>query len=306
MKKILISLEKEEIVSESSPFHIFKKLDVEESNQFFPYPVLKQNDTYYLLGNFNNFTHETSEKINCILLKGDESDVYLEWVSYLSSFNLSVVQKVLIIKTLLTLKCSKEFLIHHILSLLNLGNNDLIIRKCLKVSSLPPAILIYSHQKNCSLKQLNYLHAQSSNVVEFYISLANTLPLSFSVVLELIERTQDELKNKDITLDEYLELICINSLLSSESSKQDKVVNLRKSVFAIKYPTLIKKNNEIEQLINTLPSTKQLSIAWDKSLEEKELVLTTKIHSPKDINDLRTFLSKSKIKKTLELILNSL
>lgn len=180
------------------------------------------------------------------------------------------------------------------------------LNNCKRIYNLPGKIRIFCHEKNYSLKQLINLTSHSDNLLEQLAQWKSTLHLTASILDEIAVNLRDYLKSKNKNLEDFLKEPDLLEILDSSLSPRDKTEKLRQLLYLKRFPTLSNVNNRICDTIEKLNLPGQITIKWDKTLENKNVDLNINLNDPKKWDRLLDRLNSKEIKDALGSILNEL
>ena len=174
---------------------------------------------------------------------------------------------------------------------LQLNQTKITFNDIKKINNIPMQLIKYLSEKNVSLKQLKLFQRFNKHMLNWLINplIEKTKP-SLSILLEIAQSTNDLCNRNKITFENLQQQFYV------DLTKPNALNQLRLKIKQLHHPTLTQANNHIEKQINLLDLNKKTSIKWDKTLENKELIVTCSIQKPKDLDQIETLI---KLKPTL-------
>ena len=247
--------------------------------------------------------------ISAVVLPSDVSveKLYLFMLTGLKTTPLTAVQQGAIIHHLLEKEpFSRQEIITTFLPVLGFESHDSVLRKILKISALPSALLHFAHDRKISLKQLHYLTRFPQDLLITFSTYLPRLHLTASSCIEILEYVVDDCRKNNITATHYFAQPFLQEILQSDNSPNGRTVALKQGLIKKVKPMLTKLNDDIQHAIQSLHLPPHITVDWDRSLEEKQLTVSFKSTQEKQLAETISLLQDPLILKTLTQILSKL
>ena len=178
---------------------------------------------------------------------------------------------------------------------------------CHRISSLPLELKIFSHDKKLSFKYLVNLSFYPKDLLCKLIQWKDLLSFTASIFEEIASNLRDYLKAHDKTIDDVLSDREVQEIFTSnKTSPRQKLEQLRRLIHVKKSPTLCKVNEKIEYFVKELNLPKNITLSWDRALENKYVEVKFFIQKPEEWKTALDRCSQSSFESTLSSILNEL
>jgi hypothetical protein len=177
----------------------------------------------------------------------------------------------------LELGIAKELAIEHYLPMLQLESHGKILKQCEKIGSLPGEILDFLEEKRFSIKQCVHMTRHPRELLLQLFSWKRELALTASIVEELLENIKDYLRANQTSCGEFAQKKSVTEILFSTLSPQEKTKRFRELVRTLRFPILTETNGKMDRTVTELGLPDTVHIRWDRTLEKKEAIVTTRI-----------------------------
>jgi ParB-like chromosome segregation protein Spo0J len=178
--------------------------------------------------------------------------------------------------------------------------------ECERVYNLPKKLKLFCHNKKLSLKQLINFACYAQDLLEQLIEWNSVLQLTASTMDEIASNLKDYLRSSNKNIKDFLSAPGIEEILDSSLSTRDKTERLRQAIFIKQFPVLSSINERIKKTVEDLNTPKEMSINWDRTLENKNVNLNINVQSPEKWQGILNSLKSKEIKKAIESILEEL
>jgi ParB family chromosome partitioning protein len=268
-----------------------------------PFLLHQVNDELHLVDGFKRALVADTlgiESVPCCFLPEDTA--IREIVAYLlieqnNSINSSLAARACFVNLVQKLGLDEQTLIQYVFPLIGLQGHKAVLKKVEAIGKLPHQVLIFCHEKNFSMRQCNNLTSYAVDLLRTVFSWKNELSLTASMVEEILSNIKDLLRKEGMSLNKFLEDREIQNLLNSSLSLHEKTKHFRFYIKRRRFPVLTDMNIKMEKIKNKIPLPENISLAWDQTLEKRELQLLLKIHEPEE---LEKTLDALKVKKISE------
>jgi|GEM_PF-2154081 hypothetical protein len=171
------------------------------------------------------------------------------------------------------------------------------------ITELPYEVRRFFHEKRFSYKQILNLSYYPHEILTTVLSWRGEIYLTASLFEEIVVLLKDILKANRTSIEEFLSDPKIKDIFKADGPQKKRTEALREFLFKKRYPILVETNKNIKQAIDEIGLPKNIDIYWDRTLENKELIVKLKISLPEDLIQNLDILSNQ---KTLEKILKVL
>ncbi len=180
------------------------------------------------------------------------------------------------------------------------------LSECDRVYNLPRELKLFCHDKKFSLKQLLNLSYHPQDLLMQIIQWKSTIQLSASILDELASNLKDYLKLHNQNIKDFLSGSEINEILESSLSPRDKTDKIRQYIYMKRFPVLSEANNTISHTIENLDLPNNVSINWDRTLENKKLDINIQIRNPEKWQETLGIIKTKEVKDAIKNILEEL
>jgi hypothetical protein len=164
----------------------------------------------------------------------------------------------------------------------------------------------FCHDKKLSFKHLVNLTFYPQDLLFQLIQWKTILPFTASIFEEVASHLNDYLKAEGKKISDFVSEPAVQQILSSEALPRQKLEQLRYLIYTKRFPTLNKVNKKIEKTVEELSLPKEITLSWDKTLENKGVEVKFQINEPLAWKVVLSKLSTTEFHTTLTKILDEL
>jgi hypothetical protein len=186
----------------------------------------------------------------------------------------------------------EEAMVRQFMPMLQLGRNEALLKKYLKISMLPDEVLLFCHQKGFSLKRCLNLANHKRDLLTRFFSLRDSLAISASLAEEMLDNMNDYLRREGKTPDYLFARPDVQNILQSDMTVSKKTQALRSLLRTLRFPMLSRIEREMHDIARNRFDSRHLSISWDRSLENRRITITGVVQSLEDFRALVEDISK--------------
>ena len=187
--------------------------------------------------------------------------------------------------------------------ILNLFNPE----KYLNILNWPKIALDYIYNYNVSIKQLQYIIGQSSEVITEIFLLATSLSIRIVELSTIVEILSEIALNEKVSIISILNREQIHSLMENRDlNRNQKILKLKKILNEWRYPTIIKYQKQLDDQLKKLSFNENTQILYDKTFEKSNIILSVRLRNSEDLDNFVNLITDKSNKLTLKAILSSL
>ena len=187
--------------------------------------------------------------------------------------------------------------------ILNLFNPE----KYLNILNWPKIALDYIYNYNVSIKQLQYIISQSSEVITEIFLLATSLSIRIVELSTIVEILSEIALNEKVSIISILNREQIHSLMENRDlNRNQKILKLKKILNEWRYPTIIKYQKQLDDQLKKLSFNENTQILYDKTFEKSNIILSVRLRNSEDLDNFVNLITDKSNKLTLKAILSSL
>ena len=187
--------------------------------------------------------------------------------------------------------------------ILNLFNPE----KYLNILNWPKIALDYIYNYNVSIKQLQYIISQSSEVITEIFLLATSLSIRIVELSTIVGILSEIALNEKVSIISILNREQIHSLMENRDlNRNQKILKLKKILNEWRYPTIIKYQKQLDDQLKKLSFNENTQILYDKTFEKSNIILSVRLRNSEDLDNFVNLITDKSNKLTLKAILSSL
>ncbi|GBD96983.1 MAG TPA: hypothetical protein ENG83_07900 [Nitrospirae bacterium] len=217
-----------------------------------------------------------------------------------------IMNKVRFICFALSLHAPESWILEKLCMPLGFKPYSAFLRDCEAISKLPEGLQQICHEKKFSFKQILNLTHYPHDILTLLITWKPVLQLTASILDEMASNLKDYLKARNTGIENFLAEPGISEIINSGLSPRDKTERLRRLIYLKQYPVLSEVNAGIHKTIRRLNLPEDISIEWDRTLENKCLDFTIHMQGTEKWQRVLDTLNSEKLKKAIESILDKL
>lgn len=275
-----------------------------------PLFVIQQPSGYQLLEGFKRYTIAQRLEMDSIPVQIVSHDsmpeaFYQVIVDQLAGAGFNLVQKSRILSIASEWRGDHPDLYGDILHLLEIPNHQERMAQVLNILDFHPELKSYIEKYDLSLKQIQPFFLLSQEEQSLAAELGFSLQIRGVELIQIIEWAGDIAKRDDVTMPEVFDQIKIQKLYQDDTSRNDKINQLKKRLLQIRYPKLTELNETFQDLHKQLNLPAQLKISWDKYYESQGLQLNGQIRNRRDFEAIRKFFADKNTGNIIEQMIES-
>jgi hypothetical protein len=220
--------------------------------------------------------------------------------------NDSVINKVQFICFALSLKVSEPWILENLCIPMCFRPHSKFLIECGRINNLPKEIKLFCHEKRFSMKQILNLTYFPEELLTGLITWKSEMQLTASILDEIASNLKDYLKSNDKTVKEFFSEPDVQEVIGSSLNAREKTDRIRHLIHLKRFPTLSKINSEIQKAVEHLNIPKEITINWDKSLENKNINVSLHVNNMEKWTKILNKLKSVDIKHALDTILEKL
>lgn len=193
----------------------------------------------------------------------------------------------------------RETITADFMPLMDLAANETLLRKYMRIASLPGKVLLFCHQKGFSMKRCLNLSLHKKRLLNTLFYWKSHLTLSASVVEELMDNINDILKRDCLSPEDFFAGTDVLKILSADMDNRERTSRFRELVRRRKFPVLSEIERQMEETQKGLAGSGSFHISWDKSLENRAIHISGSV---KNINEFRRMVSDLEKENSAECI----
>jgi hypothetical protein len=174
------------------------------------------------------------------------------------------------------------------------------------ITGVPHEVRSFFHEKRFSYKQILNFSYYPHDLLTTVLSWRKDIYLTASLFEEIVTLLRDILETNKLSIKEFLSDLEVKDIFDSEMPPKKKTEALRRLLFKRRHPVLTGTNEEIERAVDEMSLPENISVSWDRTLENKELIIKMKILSPEHLIYSMNILNKEKILEGVKKILDKL
>jgi len=185
--------------------------------------------------------------------------------------------------------------------ILELSNVPKIFEISSEIMSLPRWLQEYFHQMNISLKFLEKIIHYPLNRYRKWLKMAALLRLNGIELIQLLESLHDISLRDHIEVNRLWQLLKIDVFLSRDLTLSQKILHLKKTIYARRFPILHQINKNILDEISSFPKSFKniFQISWDKNLEQSSIQISFRMKLLDDLRNACEIISNREIQSKL-------
>jgi ParB/RepB/Spo0J family partition protein len=182
-----------------------------------------------------------------------------------------------------------------ICQLINISYNDNIIKEYVELLEYPQSFTNYIERYNVAMKQATKIMLYTpKEEIDDLMNLAETLSIRPVELIFIAEMLFEIGRRETISFNNAMEKTGVKAiLLDKEKNRNQKLAEIKTNLIITRYPNITKYNEMLEKIKSTMFLTSDTEIKWDKSFENYELIIETKIKCLDDIEKLKKDIEKN-------------
>lgn len=250
----------------------------------------EQHETHLIHG-FNRVSwleRNGVEKTDCVIL--DEKTPVANIAKYILAIRYpfilsSAASRAVFYAFLKKIGVDEQVLINDFLPCLGLDSHEKVLKRSLRIASMPDKVIEFCHSKGFSFKKCVNFSGYDRELIKKVFELKDVMSFSASVLEEILGNMRDFSRMSGSGYAEILERTEIIELLNQDLSPSEKSAAFRQVLKKLRYPLLTEINSRISDITANMNLPNNVNITWDNSLENREVVIHLSVR-----ND-RTFLA---------------
>lgn len=180
------------------------------------------------------------------------------------------------------------------------------LRECERIHALPEELKYFCHEKRFSLKQILNLAYYPEEILHQLTGWKSVLHLTASILDEIASNLRDYLKAGNKTVHDFASDPEVETIIVSHSTPRERTEKLRRLLYIKRYPVLSEVNAKIQKTVEKLDLPKEMTINWDRTLENRKVDISITVKDPKEWEEIMKRVTSSDIERALEKILDEL
>ncbi len=177
---------------------------------------------------------------------------------------------------------------------------------CRRINGLPESVKLFCHEKKFSLKQILNLAHYPEEILLQLMEWRADIQITASILDEIASHLRDHLKAHKKTLSDFLSESGAQEIIKSSMSPRDKTEKLREIIRLRRFPVLSEVNKNMEETVEQLKLPSEISVAWDKTLENKNVDIVVHLYDMKKFEGLLKILNSLEMKEAAGRMLDKL
>ncbi len=218
----------------------------------------------------------------------------------------SILNKVQFVCFAVSLQAPEPWILNSLCPAFGFRTHSGFLEECRRIRNLPGKLKSFCHEKGYSLKQMLNLTYYPEEILLQLMEWMTEIQLTASVLEEVASNLRDYLKAEDRTLKDFIEESGIEEIIRSSLSPRDRTERLREVIRLKRFPVLSEVNARMEGTVEDLKLSQEISVDWDRTLENKNVDITVRIQDAKKFSGLIDRLNSPEMKKAVEKLLDEL
>ncbi|RJQ17518.1 MAG: hypothetical protein C4560_08835 [Nitrospiraceae bacterium] len=218
----------------------------------------------------------------------------------------SVINKVMFICFALSLGAPESWVLESLCVPLGFRPYNDFLKDCGRINNLPEELRRFCHEKKFSLKQILNLTHYPEDVLSQLMSWKAMLQLTASILDEMASSLKDYLISHDKGMGDFLSEPEVHEIMGSPLGHRERTERLRSFIHKKRFPVLSETNKRIEGKVAQLYLPKNISLDWDRTLENKNLDITLHVQDIEKLKDLLDVLNSDAMKEAVKGMLDEL
>ncbi|UCF87295.1 MAG: hypothetical protein JSV71_00880, partial [Nitrospiraceae bacterium] len=177
---------------------------------------------------------------------------------------------------------------------------------CESIAGLPKVVQGFCHEKRFSLKQILNLKYIPEEILLQLMTWKPLLQLTASTLDEMAMYLKDYLKNKNITLSNFLRDSEVQELMNSSLNNRQRTERLRNLIYVKRFPVLSDTNSRIHDTIEKINLPEEATMEWDRTLENRRVALQVNMKDAQKWPEVVKRLASPDIERAIRDILSRL
>jgi hypothetical protein len=250
-----------------------------------------------------------TEKISAIVLAGSTpvTDIVTLILSdRRSEIGQSIINKILFICFAVAVSAPESWILNSLCVQFGFKPYIEFLKDCDRINNLPEEIKLFCHEKKFSMKQILNLSHYPEDILLQLMRWRSGIQLTASTMDELASNLKDHLRTQKRTINDLASENEVQEIILSSMSPRDKTESLRKLIHAKRFPVLSEINTRIEEKVSQLNLPKNISVNWDRTLENKNVDIVIRLHDNDKFEGSLKTLDSLDVKKAVKDILDEL
>jgi hypothetical protein len=218
----------------------------------------------------------------------------------------SVLNKVQFVCFAASLEAPEPWILNYLCPVFGFRPHSRFLEDCQRIRKLPEELKSFCHEKRFSMKQLLNLTYYPEEILLQLMEWRNEIQLTASILDEISSNLGDYLKAEEKTIKDFIEESGVQEILRSSLSPRDRTERLREVIRLKRFPVLSEVNARMERTVEDLKLSQEISVDWDRTLENKNVDITVRIQDAKKFSGLIDRLKSLEMKKAVERLLDEL
>ncbi len=188
-----------------------------------------------------------------------------------------------------------------ITQMLRLANFPDVYSLSLHVAQLPDWMQLYFFRAKFSMKAIEKIRQYPVDQYESWIKMTDSLNFKETEFLQTLENIRDISLRDRVAISDIWNILKIPDLLGKKLTTQQKVQHLKDVINRYRFPISTGVNKKLTSAAKLLEKGVQgnLSISWDRTLENPAFYITFRILAGQSIDQFNHLLSRAEFRKGL-------
>lgn len=218
----------------------------------------------------------------------------------------SVINKVQFVSFAVASGSSDEWIIQYLCMPLELKPHRSFLAECERVHGLPQEVKRFCHEKRFSLKQVLNLTYYPEDLLRQLMLWRPKLKFSASALDEIASNLKDYLRSVQGGMYDFIAEPEVKNIIESDLSPRERTQKIRAFVSRKRFPVLTDVNENIERVVHDLALPEEITVAWDRTLENRSVEIVVKVKDGKQWQGIAEKLGSYDIEAALRNILDKL
>jgi hypothetical protein len=218
----------------------------------------------------------------------------------------SIMNKVLFICFAVSLNAPRSWILDSLCAVFGFSPHSKFLEDCRRMQGLPVALKAFCHEKKFSLKQILNLTYYPEEILLQVMEWRADMQLTASMLDEVASNLRDYLKAENKTIKDFLDENNVQEIIKSSLSPRDRTERLRELIRLKRFPVLSEVNARMERTVEDLDLPGEISVDWDRTLENRNVDITIHLHEAGKFAGLIGKLNSPEMKKAVERLLDEL
>ena len=200
----------------------------------------------------------------------------------------------------------RETIIADFMPPLELGANENLLRKYMRIAEIPATVLRFCHQKGFSMKRCLNLSHHKKGLLDAFFARSSRLNLSASLAEELLDNINDILRRDGLSAGDFFARQDVTEILGGDMDTRERTSRFRRLARILKFPVLTDIEGQMEETRKNFTGTGSFHVSWDKSLENRAVHINASVKNTDEFRRLVSDLEKENSAEGIKALLSYL